>query len=617
LAGWHWREGEKIAEYTWTDAARLAGVKAMMRFSFAAIVLCVLTSAARAQDAVKIGAAVGKLKFTDIRGLPRSLDDFGKKKAYVLVFTNTSCPLAKRYLPTLTALDKEYAAKDVQFVGVNSADEDSLIAMATQAVQFDVAFPFVKDFGGVCARALGVRRTPEAVILDGDKRLRYRGRIDDQYRLGGVRKEPTSRDLQDALDAVLAGKQVAKAETEVDGCPITFAKERKPRDVNFAEHVAPILQKHCWSCHQTGGSGPFALTSYKQTSSRAETIAEVVAQQRMPPWFASHEFGPFVNRRGLSDEEREIIADWVRIGTPQGDAKKAPAVPKQAASKWVIGEPDLVLQTGEFELPAKGDIPYKYAILPHVFTEDTWVQYVQILPDNPRALHHGNMLFVNLADGFNEKNFITGQVPGGEPMALDDGTGFLIPKGSAFGLELHFVATGKVEKCKVSVGLRYPRVVVEKRLQMMKLADRRFAIAPGAPAHKVAASRVLDRNVVGVGLFSHMHVRGKDMTFKATASDGKTDTLLVIPNYSFSWQIPYRWEPGKMRFAKGTRLDCVAHFDNSPFNPYNPDPLATVRFGLQTHEEMMYGFFFYTDAAEQLGLSVDPKTGVERKKAEK
>ena len=575
-----------------------------------ALMLMVLpTAAARAQDAVKIGAAVGKLKFTDIRGLPRTLDDFGKKKAYVLVFTNASCPLVKRYLPTLTALDKEYAAKDVQFVGVNSAEEDSVITMATQAVQYDVDFPFVKDFGGVCARALGVRRTPEAVILDGDKRLRYRGRIDDQYRLGGVRKEPTSLDLKDALDAVVAGRKVANAETEVDGCPITFARERKPRDVNFAEHVAPILQKHCWSCHQSGGSGPFALTSYKQASARAEVLAEVVTQQRMPPWFASHEFGPFVNRRGLSDEERDIIADWVRVATPQGDAKKAPPVPQVPVSKWVIGEPDLVLQTNEFELPAKGDIPYKYAILPHVFTEDTWVQFVQLLPDNPRALHHGNMVFVNLTDGFNEKNFITGQVPGGEPMALDDGTGFLIPKGSGLGLELHFVATGKVEKCKVSVGLRYPRDVVQKRLKLVRLYDRRFAIPPGAPAHKVAASRVLDRDVVGVGLFSHMHVRGKDMTFKASDADGKAETLLVIPNFNFSWQLPYRWEPGQQRLPKGTRLECVAHYDNSPFNPYNPDPLATVRLGPQTHQEMMFGFFFYTDAAEQLGLAIDPKTG--------
>ena len=110
-------------------------------------------------------------------------------------------------------------------------------------------------------------------------------------------------------------------------------------------------------------------------------------------------------------------------------------------------------------------------------------------------------------------------------------------------------------------------------------------------------------------MFSHMHLRGKDMTFTAHLPDGKTDTLLIIPNYNFSWQLPYRWETGKMRLPKGTRLECVAHFDNSKFNPYNPDPAATVRNGPQTYQEMMYGFFFYTNADEQLGLHIDPKSG--------
>src|SRR5206468_1779260 len=158
----------------------------------------------------------------DIRYLPRTLDDFGPKKAVVLVFTNTTCPLAQRYLPTLQALHAEYVDKGVQVVAVNAADEDSVVAMATQAVKHEAEIPFVKDFGGVAAQALGVKRTPTAVVIDGEKRLRYRGRIDDQYRLGGPRAAPARRDLKDALDAVLAGGTVASPETEVDGCPITF-----------------------------------------------------------------------------------------------------------------------------------------------------------------------------------------------------------------------------------------------------------------------------------------------------------------------------------------------------------------------------------------------------------
>jgi hypothetical protein len=575
---------------------------------FLALVLVSLTTAAgRAEDAARIGDRAGKLKFTDIRYLPRTLDDFGARKAFVLVFTNTSCPLAARYLPVVQALSRDY--KDAQFVAVNAAEEDSVKAMATQAVRHEIEFPFVKDFGGAAARALGVTRTPEVVLLDGDHRLRYRGRIDDQYRLGGTRKEPTRRDLKEALDAVLAGREVAVAETEVDGCPITFPKPRKPKEVTFAEHAAPILRKHCWQCHRAGGSAPFSLTSYKQASARAEAVAEVVADARMPPWYGAHDFGPFVNHRGLSDEERTTLLDWVRSGAAMGDPEKVPEPPAPPKSKWLIGEPDLVLETGTYDLPATGDIPYKSAVLPHVFAEDTWIQFTQIMADQPRSLHHCNLAFGSLTAGVTEANFITGQVPGGEVMALDEGVAFRIPKGSILALQMHFVSTGKAEKCRVSVGLRYPRDVVQKQLRHMQLTDHRFAIPPGAPSHKVAATRVLDRDVIGVGLFAHMHLRGKDMTFTAHLPDDKDETLLIIPNYNFAWQHPYKWESGKKRLPKGTRLECVAHYDNSPFNPYNPDPKATVRHGLQTHEEMMYGFFFYTDAAEQLGLTIDTATG--------
>ncbi len=236
-----------------------------MRPVLALALVFLFAHAARA-EAPKVGDRVGKLKFTDTRSLPRTSDDFGAKKALVFVFTNTTCPVAQRYLPTLNALEKEYRDKGVQFVAVNAADEDTLVAMATQSVKYDIEFPFVKDFDGSVARALGVQRTPEAVVLDADKSIRYRGRIDDQFRLRGNRDKPTTTELKDALDAVLAGKKVAPAETEVDGCLITLPKPTKAKDVNFAEHVAPILKKHCWECHKTGGSAPFALTTYKQAA---------------------------------------------------------------------------------------------------------------------------------------------------------------------------------------------------------------------------------------------------------------------------------------------------------------------------------------------------------------
>jgi hypothetical protein len=566
---------------------------------------------------VKIDAEIAGLTFKDIRYSTRSLDDFPDVKAFVLVFTNTSCPLAQRYWPTLRKLEKVYRPRGIQFLAVNVGPEDSILAMAAQAVRHEMDFPFVKDFGGQCARAVGAQRTPQVVVLDPHHRLRYRGRIDDQYRLRGTRGSPTRRDLQEALDDLLRGRAVAVKETTVDGCPITFPKPSKPaRAVTFAEHVAPLLQKHCRECHRPGTTAPFSLISYKQAAGKADAIAEVVAEGRMPPWYASPEHGVFTNRCGLAAAERRLILDWVEAGAPRGDPRKLPAEAENEAraSPWLIGVPDLIVRAPAHDLPAAGDIPYKYVMLPQVFSEDTWVQGVQILPDNPRVLHHCNMAYTSLTDGFQQAGFITGTVPGGEPMTLGPGLGFRIPAGSVLALQIHYVSTGKKEKCRVAVGLKYARGTIQKRLRHLLIDDHRFVIPPLAPAHRVAASRVLPHDAIGVGLFTHMHVRGRDMTFLAHLPDGETQTLLVVPNYNFDWQMPYRWEPGQIRFPKGTRIECVAHYDNSPFNPFNPDPKATVRYGQQTHQEMMNGFVFYTAANEKLNLDIDPKTGRLRKK---
>src|SRR5262249_12190392 len=184
---------------------------------------------------------------------------------------------------------------------------------------------------------------------------------------------------------------------------------------------------------------------------------------RMPAWFADPGRGEFVTRRGLTSAERELVLHWAENGTPEGDSSRLPAPPKPAPG-WEIGEPDLVLTTGVFELPAEGDVPYKYAVLRHVFTEDTWVQGVQIRPDDRRLVHHANLAHVSLDQGFKAENFITGFVPGGDAMRLDDGTAYRIPKGSMLALQIHFVTTGKPEKGAVSVGLRFARGPVKRRL---------------------------------------------------------------------------------------------------------------------------------------------------------
>lgn len=564
---------------------------------------------------VRIGDRVADFTFKDIRYLPRTLDELGERQAYVIVFTTIDCPLVQRYLPRVNELEEAYRDQGVQFVAINVGPGDSIVEMAHQAVKVDAAFPFVKDFDGDAVRALGVSRTPEAVVLDADRRLRYRGRIDSQYRLGGVKPSRGREDLKEAIDDVLAGREVSVAETPVDGCKITLPEYRQPDEpVTFAEHIAPIMQAHCQDCHHEGSIGPFPLVEYEDVTAFAEMVAEVVRERRMPPSYASKEHGHFINRLEMSPQEIASVIHWVRGGMPLGDVEKMPEPREFAKSEWRIDEPDLVITMSKpAKLPAHGYIPYKYAILPYTFQHDTWVQQVEILPSNRAAQHHCNLAYLRPGKGlsFSEDDavFITGQVPGGDPMQLSDGVGFCIPKGAMLILQLHYVTTGEETEDQTSVGLVFAKERIQKELRHFQITDNKFAIPPHASHHRVTARRTFEHDAIGVGMFVHMHLRGKDMTFRAIYPEGKDEMLLSVPNYNFDWQMAYVWEKGAQRFPAGTHVECVAHYDNSAFNPYNPDPEDTVRHGPQTYHEMMFGFLFYLDANEELNLDIDPSTG--------
>lgn len=582
-------------------------------------------------QSVKIGDSISDLRFKDIRYLPRSLDELGEHKAFVFVFINTTCPLVQRYLPRLKRLDEKYGPQGIQFVGVNVGAGDTILDMASHALKHDILFPFVKDTDGSCARALGVQRTPEVAVLDAKHRLVYRGRIDDQYRLGGTLPKPRHNNLEDAIKDVLAGRDVVVSKTPVDGCQITFPETKLSiNEYTWVDHVQPIIAKQCGGCHRPNTAAPFDLLTYDDVSSQGEMIAEVVREQRMPPWFANPNFGTFHNAPTITANDRKIIRDWVGSGMATGDLTKRVTATDlkdvadeesagdvadagEPSSKWSIGKPDLVIPMFlSHRIPADGYLPYKYIVLPYVFTEDTWVEAFEILPSNRSVVHHANMAYASPGKKPGLSTFITGYVPGGQAMDLthfNNGLAFKIPAASVLGLQIHYTTTGVAERCKFSIGIRFARNRVQKQLRFRLADPRGFEIPPNDRGFAVKKSFKLNQDVSLLGMFSHMHLRGKDMTFLAHLPDGSRETLLEIPNFNFDWQLSYEIEPGKKRLPKGTRLEAIAHFDNSPFNPYNPDPEKTIGYGLQSYDEMMNAYMFFTVDSEQLDLEIDPKTG--------
>lgn len=586
----------------------------MLRRCCLALVIGTLAAGGTAPAATpQIGDTVADLRFKDIWYQQRSLADLGSPKATVLVFVNLTCPLVKRSWPKLVRLDEAYGPRGVRIVAIDAVEGDEIAELARTGLEHGVTFPLVKDRGAAAAAALGAEFTPQAVVLDDKRRIAYRGRIDDQLRLGGERPAATREDLREALDDLLAGRPVTVPETPVDGCRITPpARPTTPPAptpaVTFHEHVAPLLAAHCQECHRDNGGAPFPLVTFDDVAGQAAAVAEAVAERRMPPWYASRR-EHFTNERGLDPAERRLVADWVRAGTPAGDPAKAPPAPAPAP-EWELGTPDLVVTAlGSDTLPADGFVDYRYVILPHVFLAETWVSGVEIKPSNPGTVHHCNLAYMAVGDPVDDSNFITGRVPGGTAMVLDEGLGFRIPANSVLVLQIHYTTTGKPETNRMRVGLTYPRVRIDRELKHLQVTTSKFEIPPGAPSHPVTASRTLPCDGFAVGMFAHMHLRGRDMTFTARPADAAPETLLVIPNYHYAWQQNYRFTPGTKRFPKGTKIEVTAHFDNSAFNPFNPDPTVAVPYGPQTIHEMMFGFFFYVPDEPPLGLEIDPKNG--------
>ncbi|HUG89537.1 MAG TPA: redoxin domain-containing protein, partial [Planctomycetaceae bacterium] len=341
--------------------------------------------------AASIGRAVEEFALRDYRGKEHALSDYGEATVVVLAFLGTECPLVKLYGRRLEDLSQKYRGRGVVFLGVNSNVHDSITEIAAYARLHGLTFPILKDAGNKLADRLGAERTPEVFVLDAERAVRYRGRIDDQYGVGYAREAAGRHELADAIEALLAGKQVVTPVTEADGCLIGRVRETQPgSDVTYSNQIARILQKRCVECHREGEVAPFALTDYNEVAGWAAMIEEAVSENRMPPWHANPAHGRFANERRLSEDERQLISRWAAAGAPQGDPQDLPA-PIEYTSGWQLPrEPDAIVAMRDrpFDVPAEGTVRYQYFRVDPGFTEDKWVKMAEVLPGNRAVVHH-------------------------------------------------------------------------------------------------------------------------------------------------------------------------------------------------------------------------------------
>ena len=388
-------------------------------------------------------------------------------------------------------------------------------------------------------------------------------------------------------------------------------------EVTYSEHIAPILQRQCQVCHRQGEVAPFALTEYRQAKAWATEIAEYSKARLMPPWKPVHGYGSFKNERRLTDKEIQLIVEWAKNGAPSGDLTKTPPNPKFHEG-WVLGEPDYIFEMPvEYEIEPEGEDEYRHFIIPTNFDTDMYVQAVDVQPGNRRTVHHvipyldtkGQARELDAKDpkpgyvtggtgpGIDADGSLGGWAPGVTPSVLPEGVGYLLPKGADIVMQVHYYRTGHVEYDQSRMGLYFNKTEETTPLRIGAAINNKFVIPAGEAKYAVTASEQVKKDSYLLATMPHMHLLGRDMRIIAQLPTGDPVDLIWIQDWDFNWQDIYHFRK-PIFIPAGSEISLVAHFDNSPTNPYNPhDPPIPVGWGDKTTDEMCIGFIYYVDAS--------------------
>ncbi|HEV8482876.1 MAG TPA: hypothetical protein VGV87_04895, partial [Blastocatellia bacterium] len=423
------------------------------------------------------------------------------------------------------------------------------------------------------------------------------------------------------------------------------ADSKGKKEVTFNRDVAPILFNNCVECHRPNDIAPMSLLNYKEARPWARSIKEKVVTREMPPWSPDPAYGEFSNDHRLTQQQIETVVAWVDQGAKEGNAKDLPSLPEFANGGWEIGKPDVVFTMGE-EYSVEPNAPDNYInfFIPTNFKEDKWIQAAEIQPGNRKVVHHviafiqtpqmmakrgenpgrrstassvmymdGSLKRVKMDapvtdDGCASQNasrragagaeeqegqLLAGYAPGKQVDIWPVGTAKKVPAGATLMFQMHYSAfrgaLKETQKDRTKIGLIFAKEPPDKIVMTAGAANLSFKIPAGAENHEVTACLTLPADVQVSSYMPHMHLRGKDMKYEAVYADGRRETLLWVPKFSFNWQEMYFLKK-PLTLPKGTKLIITAHFDNSAKNKYNPDPKKDVRWGDPTYDEMMIGW---------------------------
>lgn len=550
---------------------------------------------------------VKEFALRDAHGLLHSRGEWRGRKAIVLMSHALGSPASCREAAELEHLVKRYGPSGVAFYGLVSDLEATPERVAEHASKLSLTFPLLLDPEQVVLSQAGLRAAPEAALLDLEGQVLYSGRIDNRPASGSDRRNVArAYQLQDAIDAVLAGEMPAVLRTQpAGGTRLAPSPETLAKEATYTRDVAPILWRNCAPCHRRGEVAPFPLLTYRDAAKRAQFLSEVVESRRMPPWKAQPGYGVFRDCLLLTERERQAIAAWAGAGAPEGNPADLPP-PPVFPTGWSLGEPDLVFRMPEpYRVESDGEDDFRAFVIPIPLACDQHVVAFEFRPGNRRVVHHAKLFcdpsgrshqrdvadpapgFASLGSADIGQPAIWEWTPGTVPRFPPEHAGWILKAHSDLVLFVHYHPSGRPETDQSSVGIYLSKQPLRRLIAGIPLASERIDIPPGEKRHLVTASATLPADAHAYVVMPHAHYLLREMWLKATRPDGTVLPLLWIDDWDFNWQGQYAFAQ-PVALPRGTRLDLVAYYDNSAENPRNPNhPPRRVRFGPASTDEML------------------------------
>jgi hypothetical protein len=505
-------------------------------------------------------------------------------KAVVLIFAEGNYPA---FASKINALRAKSIFKDsVFFWTIESGPNSTRAKIIGDAAAAGLVSPVLHDPIQLTARDYNVRFNGEVVVIRmADIKVAYRGLIDDAD--SGA---PASRQfLATALTNIVASDPVIMSRIEPSENRLT---ENNRPIADYATAIAPLLQNKCVTCHSPGNIAPFALTNYNSVVEHAAEMKEHIADGHMPPWHADPEYGKFKNDISLSPEQKAMLVDWLDAGLPRsgGDDPLTNVPPPPPPWPAELGDPDQVIAAPVQHIPTTGVFQYSYVYIRATNTTDRWLRAAVIRPSNTAAVHHYNVWEGRVPNAL----VLAAYTPGRTESEYPEGTGWYLRAGMEMTIEIHYTATGREETDQPKLALWYADTPPAFALKAAAAQNVGIVIPPGNWDYQVTASYTFGSPARLFLLNPHMHLRGSRMRFELTTPGQAKRTIASIPHYDFHWQTVYHFDP-PLDLPANSRIDVIGAFDNSPQNPHNPDPTATIRWGEQSWDEMFIGYMEYSD----------------------